>query len=164
MKNIFTLFALILGIFHSAAQITNVEEKFPLPEVLNESSGAIFFNNKLISHNDSGHENKLYELDTITGTITRTLTITNATNVDRKSTRLNSSHVRISYAVFCLKKKNQKKLRLVPVPPLPVAALEPDRAALLLALVEGVQLAAAVRLPLLALVVDLVALVHALDR
>src|SRR5699024_11649786 len=26
--------------------------------------------------------------------------------VDRKSTRLNSSHVSISYAVFCLKKKN----------------------------------------------------------
>src|SRR5690554_7448997 len=26
-------------------------------------------------------------------------------NIDRKSTRLNSSHVRISYAVFCLKKK-----------------------------------------------------------
>src|SRR5690606_40575766 len=28
---------------------------------------------------------------------------------DRKSTRLNSSHVKISYAVFCLKKKNTKK-------------------------------------------------------
>src|SRR3989442_9195199 len=28
---------------------------------------------------------------------------------DRKSTRLNSSHVRISYAVFCLKKKKKKK-------------------------------------------------------
>src|SRR5438874_5786344 len=27
--------------------------------------------------------------------------------VDRKSTRLNSSHVEISYAVFCLKKKNK---------------------------------------------------------
>src|SRR5207249_8504864 len=27
---------------------------------------------------------------------------------DRKSTRLNSSHVSISYAVFCLKKKNEK--------------------------------------------------------
>src|SRR5690606_42080980 len=27
-------------------------------------------------------------------------------DVDRKSTRLNSSHVKISYAVFCLKKKN----------------------------------------------------------
>src|SRR5207253_5534008 len=29
--------------------------------------------------------------------------------LDRKSTRLNSSHVAISYAVFCLKKKNKKK-------------------------------------------------------
>src|SRR5690606_39811706 len=28
---------------------------------------------------------------------------------DRKSTRLNSSHVKISYAVFCLKKKKQKQ-------------------------------------------------------
>src|SRR5690606_41742126 len=28
---------------------------------------------------------------------------------DRKSTRLNSSHVKISYAVFCLKKKNTIK-------------------------------------------------------
>src|SRR5690349_22007587 len=28
---------------------------------------------------------------------------------DRKSTRLNSSHVEISYAVFCLKKKNTTK-------------------------------------------------------
>src|SRR5690606_42162781 len=27
---------------------------------------------------------------------------------DRKSTRLNSSHVKISYAVFCLKKKNKQ--------------------------------------------------------
>src|SRR3989442_11940131 len=32
---------------------------------------------------------------------------------DRKSTRLNSSHVRISYAVFCLKKKKIKKYRYV---------------------------------------------------
>src|SRR5690554_7071377 len=29
-------------------------------------------------------------------------------SLDRKSTRLNSSHVRISYAVFCLKKKKKK--------------------------------------------------------
>src|SRR3712207_8940910 len=30
---------------------------------------------------------------------------------DRKSTRLNSSHANISYAVFCLKKKTKLKLR-----------------------------------------------------
>src|SRR5690606_42110346 len=29
--------------------------------------------------------------------------------LDRKSTRLNSSHVKISYAVFCLKKKNRQR-------------------------------------------------------
>src|SRR5258708_14298672 len=34
-------------------------------------------------------------------------------NVDRKSTRLNSSHQIISYAVFCLKKKNKNLLRSV---------------------------------------------------
>src|SRR2546427_5951676 len=31
-----------------------------------------------------------------------------ATPLDRKSTRLNSSHSQISYAVFCLKKKNKE--------------------------------------------------------
>src|SRR5256886_8974439 len=33
--------------------------------------------------------------------------------VDRKSTRLNSSHSQISYAVFCLKKKKEHTLRRV---------------------------------------------------
>src|SRR5204863_10140279 len=32
---------------------------------------------------------------------------------DRKSTRLNSSHVEISYAVFCLKKKKKKKKKKI---------------------------------------------------
>src|SRR3712207_6855535 len=31
-----------------------------------------------------------------------------AAGIDRKSTRLNSSHANISYAVFCLKKKNNE--------------------------------------------------------
>src|SRR5207249_11616482 len=47
-----------------------------------------------------------------------------AYGIDRKSTRLNSSHVSISYAVFCLKKKNKPNvahnhkllLRLVRLP------------------------------------------------
>src|SRR2546427_6384462 len=34
---------------------------------------------------------------------------------DRKSTRLNSSHSQISYAVFCLKKKKKRKQRHSPV-------------------------------------------------
>src|SRR5437773_6609571 len=34
---------------------------------------------------------------------------------DRKSTRLNSSHITISYAVFCLKKKKHLGMLLIPV-------------------------------------------------
>src|SRR5438445_7614578 len=35
----------------------------------------------------------------------------NVLRADRKSTRLNSSHANISYAVFCLKKKNRETIR-----------------------------------------------------
>src|SRR3989442_11833133 len=38
---------------------------------------------------------------------------------DRKSTRLNSSHVRISYAVFCLKKKRERIYQRWPLSPSP---------------------------------------------
>src|SRR5256885_10676249 len=37
---------------------------------------------------------------------------TNGFESDRKSTRLNSSHLVISYAVFCLKKKNRQQTQL----------------------------------------------------
>src|SRR2546428_10296491 len=37
---------------------------------------------------------------------------------DRKSTRLNSSHDQISYAVFCLKKKNKQQQHIT-IPPQP---------------------------------------------
>src|SRR3712207_8029587 len=33
-------------------------------------------------------------------------------SIDRKSTRLNSSHANISYAVFCLKKKKKKNIHI----------------------------------------------------
>src|SRR5699024_12201721 len=39
-------------------------------------------------------------------------TLVQVTNEDRKSTRLNSSHVSISYAVFCLKKKNKQNTQM----------------------------------------------------
>src|SRR2546426_2337627 len=42
------------------------------------------------------------------GSGTNTELFLNSLDGDRKSTRLNSSHLVISYAVFCLKKKKQK--------------------------------------------------------
>src|SRR5207248_8918222 len=53
----------------------------------------------------------------LTGASTQTATSVDAPvrrqleKKDRKSTRLNSSHRTISYAVFCLKKKNKKKTK-----------------------------------------------------
>src|SRR5256885_12042923 len=46
---------------------------------------------------------------------------------DRKSTRLNSSHLVISYAVFCLKKKKNIKVRPPPRHHLPVLLMHPSR-------------------------------------
>src|SRR3712207_8865469 len=40
--------------------------------------------------------------------------LTSGARADRKSTRLNSSHANISYAVFCLKKKNNQHPRYSP--------------------------------------------------
>src|SRR5690554_7294608 len=44
-----------------------------------------------------------------TGIVDQHMHLNIVDRLDRKSTRLNSSHVRISYAVFCLKKKKKKK-------------------------------------------------------
>lgn len=64
------------------AQEDYLIEKFELPEAVKETSGLLFFNNRIITHNDSGGIAKLYEIDTISQSITRTISITNATNVD----------------------------------------------------------------------------------
>src|SRR5689334_23621058 len=47
---------------------------------------------------------------TVEGRRVRVLLLARRKAQDRKSTRLNSSHSSISYAVFCLKKKKKKKL------------------------------------------------------
>ncbi|MFD2725758.1 T9SS type A sorting domain-containing protein [Hyunsoonleella rubra] len=72
----------VCGLNPIFGQTIEVSQKFNLPSTLTESSGAIFFNDKLITITDSGGENKLYELDTLSGNITRTVTISNATNFD----------------------------------------------------------------------------------
>src|SRR3989442_5281885 len=53
------------------------------------------------SVSDSGFEHSRYAVEYPTGCCNF------LASLDRKSTRLNSSHVRISYAVFCLKKKKR---------------------------------------------------------
>ncbi|NJB70170.1 hypothetical protein GGR42_000632 [Saonia flava] len=79
MKNIvFLLFLWTLGLFSQE----NMSEMGNLPMDVYESSGLLFYKGKLITHNDSGNTAQLFEIDTLTMSITRTITISNAENVD----------------------------------------------------------------------------------
>src|SRR5436309_10025026 len=53
----------------------------------------------------------LVRMDNRNGQVHLEFTIPARGDGDRKSTRLNSSHVKISYAVFCLKKKKKLPFR-----------------------------------------------------
>src|SRR5258707_10170505 len=67
------------------------------------------FRSQRVCRPDRGQPTKL---EVITSTGNRYLTVDwRSVLEDRKSTRLNSSHANISYAVFCLKKKKKKKKR-----------------------------------------------------
>lgn len=67
-----------------------------LPNVIKETSGLIYLNGKLITHNDSDNDPALYEIDTITGNITRTVTVTNASNYDWEDICTDSTYIYIA--------------------------------------------------------------------
>jgi len=61
---------------------SDIQSLGTLPEGLKETSGLIFYNNRLITHNDSGNAPELYELDVSTLEIVRTIRVGNAENID----------------------------------------------------------------------------------
>ena len=65
----------------------------PLSNTLTEISGIIYFNNKILALNDGGGGNKLYMLDTATGTILQTITVSSATNIDWEDIAQDSDYV-----------------------------------------------------------------------
>src|SRR5688572_31575255 len=68
---------------------------------------ALRWDRKLIGGDEGAHEES--EADVYEETERRILdALASRRHRDRKSTRLNSSHSQISYAVFCLKKKKKK--------------------------------------------------------
>ena len=64
---------------HGQADVVNIGT---MPSAVNETSGLLYFNDRLITHNDSGNSAFLYEIDTVSLSVTRTVTIINANNVD----------------------------------------------------------------------------------
>jgi hypothetical protein len=92
----FLFLFIFLNSFLSQSQITNFKEKFEIPSVAKETSGLLFLNGKIITHNDSGDDAYLYELDSLTGILNRRITITNATNVDWEDLTDDETYIYIS--------------------------------------------------------------------
>lgn len=67
-----------------------------LPAELNEISGMVYYNGKVYGHQDSGGLNALYEVDTTSGNITKTITLEGVTNVDWEDLTQDSSHFYIA--------------------------------------------------------------------
>jgi hypothetical protein len=80
MKLISALF--IMAVFPLMVQGQELILLTALQESIKETSGLVYLNQKLITHNDSGGKPELYEIDSISGEIIRTVVISNATNVD----------------------------------------------------------------------------------
>ena len=86
---------LFLNSFLGQSQITSFREKFELPEVVKETSGLLFIDGKIITHNDSGDDANLYELDSLSGNLQRTINITNVTNIDWEDITEDENHLYI---------------------------------------------------------------------
>jgi len=99
MKYFFHIFILLLLSITSKqalAQSFVIEEKCILDSLVKESSGLIYFNNKIITHNDSGNKAILYEIDSLSGKILRKVFISNASNIDWEDLSQDSSHIYIA--------------------------------------------------------------------
>jgi hypothetical protein len=64
-----------------------------LPEILKECSGSESINSGLWVHNDSGNENKIYRIDSVSGDILQTIIIANAENNDWEDFAENDDYV-----------------------------------------------------------------------
>lgn len=95
MKPLIVILIIVFNLAYGHTQILNVMEEFALPKIVEESSGILFFNKKLITHNDSKGKNELYELDLNTHNITRVVRIANANHVDWEDITQDNTHIYI---------------------------------------------------------------------
>ncbi len=98
MKAMYLKCALIFSFFslsHTYAQI-DISLLGTLPDEVMETSGLIYFSNRLITHNDSGNSAQLFEIDTLSLSVNRTVTVTNATNIDWEDITQDDSYIYIA--------------------------------------------------------------------
>lgn len=94
MKNSLTYLVFLLSATMVFAQ-GEVTQIGVLPSILGENSGLIYYGDKLITHNDSGNDPVLFEVDTVSLAVTRTVTILNAENIDWEDITQNDQYIYI---------------------------------------------------------------------
>lgn len=94
-KSLFFLLTLCLNSLFILSQINDFKEKFELPIEVKETSGLLFFDGKIITHNDSGDAANLYEIDSLSGNLIRTIHINNAANIDWEDITEDENHIYI---------------------------------------------------------------------
>ena len=94
MKKILSILFLFIGLTTIQSQIAASLTNLQTPN-LDETSGLLFYNNSIITFNDSGGDANLYEINSTTGNILRTVSITNATNVDWEDITQDASFIYI---------------------------------------------------------------------
>lgn len=68
---------------------------FELPQLINETSGLVFFRDMIWSFNDSQGDAVLFAMDTLSGKIMQTVRVKNATNVDWEEVTLDENYLYI---------------------------------------------------------------------
>ena len=77
---------------NSSVSLTDFKKTTLSPQI-SEISGMLYFDGKLYTHNDSGGQPALYETDTTSGEITKTIFLENAANVDREDIAQDSTYI-----------------------------------------------------------------------
>lgn len=80
--------------YNASSQIFHL--KGPLASFANESSGIVFTDGVIWTHNDSGNPSKIYKADTTNGALLQTLSVTNFPNTDWEDITADSAYLYIA--------------------------------------------------------------------
>lgn len=86
---------ILLSLFAFLANGQSTTWLTSLDNSVSETSGLIWVNHRFITHNDSGGEPALYEIDTSNGSISRKVIVSNTTNVDWEDITADTSYIYI---------------------------------------------------------------------
>lgn len=100
-----------------------------LPQAVNETSGLIYWNGGLWTHNDSGNPPELYKLDTLSGQILQTIIVSGVQNIDWEDIAQDETHIYIGD--FGNNAGNRTDLKVLKIPKTDIpasgnASVEPE--------------------------------------